>query len=83
MKLIVTPPAAKALSRLPKPDGVALKAKLDAVAEDPTAPHGFVKGFGKNMYRARHGDYRAVYTIDRVRDAVVVRAIGNRKEIYR
>lgn len=83
VKLIVTARAAKALDRLPKPDAVALKAKLDAAAADPMAPHGFAKAFGENMYRVRHGDYRAVYTIERARGEMVVVSVGNRKEIYR
>jgi mRNA interferase RelE/StbE len=83
MKLIVTPRAVKALNRLPKPDALALQAKLEAVAADPIGQHGFAKGFGENIYRVRHGDYRAVYTIDRAGDELIVISIGNRKEIYR
>jgi mRNA-degrading endonuclease RelE of RelBE toxin-antitoxin system len=84
VKLIVSPAALKALSQMPKKDSDALLAKLEAVADKPFGTHPWAKRLqGSTAYRVRHGDWRAIYHINADVQAVVVDAIGNRKEIYR
>jgi mRNA-degrading endonuclease RelE of RelBE toxin-antitoxin system len=37
----------------------------------------------KDSFRVRHGDWRAVYVVDRAADVVRVERIGHRSEVYR
>ena len=37
----------------------------------------------RNMFRLRIGDYRALYTLNRVERKIIVHAVGHRSEIYR
>jgi mRNA interferase RelE/StbE len=43
----------------------------------------WAKAVGGGRGRIRHGDWRAVYTIDGDVMVVTVLKIGNRKEVYR
>lgn len=38
---------------------------------------------GGKGYRIRIGDYRVVYTIDKISKIVIITKVGHRKEIYR
>lgn len=38
---------------------------------------------GGQGYRIRIGDYRVVYTIDKVSKTVIITKVGHRKEVYR
>lgn len=78
-----TPAAAKALMALPSKDAQALRNKLVTVAEAPFAAHAWAKRLtGSAYYRARQGDWRAVYRIDTKAGLVEVIKIANRREIY-
>lgn len=60
-----------------------IRAKIDALAEDPR-PRGCEKLEGmKASYRVRVGDYRIVYAVsDELRTVEIVR-IANRRDVYR
>lgn len=75
--------ATRSLRELPKRDGVALYAKLEALAADPLGRHPFAKAFGDGKGRVRQGDWRALYRIDQERDEIVVSSIAHRREAYR
>ncbi len=84
MQIVMLPAAAKSYAALPKRDRAAIRARLEAIAADPHGQHGAavkpLKGEPKGRFRVRAGDYRAIYTI--AADALVVVAVGNRKDIY-
>lgn len=72
--------AIKALKRMPRGDALAVTAKIDAWAADRKS--GDVKRLkGSQMYRLRHGDYRAVFSVSS--SAIEVHNIAHRRDIYR
>ncbi|HYF85677.1 type II toxin-antitoxin system RelE family toxin [Azospirillum sp.] len=83
MKLVIEASALKMLLRMPASDADGLRRKLKAFAAAPHDPHPWAKAFGGGRGRIRHGDWRAVYTIDGDVMVVTVLKIGNRKEVYR
>lgn len=84
MKLTLTPAAAKALRQMPKTDAAALVEKLETLAAAPFATYPWAKRLvGTKSFRVRQGDWRAIYTVDRATQEVVVIGIANRREVYR
>jgi mRNA interferase RelE/StbE len=84
MRLIVAPDAVKALRKMPPKDARALMTKLEILAAAPFAPYPWAFRLTNSAaYRVRHGDWRAVYRIDREAQVVLVDRIGNRREIYK
>ncbi len=79
----IEPSAMRALAKVPLPDRLKIKARIDLLAAAPRPP-GVVKLSGaENLYRIRVGDYRVVYQIlDKVLRVIVIR-IGHRGEVYR
>jgi mRNA interferase RelE/StbE len=77
--------AAKALRRMPKAVATTLRARLGAIAVAPFGHHANVERMEglKDSFRLRHGDWRAVYVVDRGADVVRVERIGHRGEVYR
>ena len=45
--------------------------------------HQALTGRWRGYYRLRVGDYRALYTLDREHQRVVVELVGHRSEVYR
>jgi mRNA interferase RelE/StbE len=59
--------------------------RLRAVAADPSGPHLFVRPImgEAGLHRLRHGDWRAIYRLDRAEDVMVVEHVAHRREVYR
>lgn len=57
--------------------------KLKDVAADPFGRHPGAAAMTGGGHRLRHGEWRAVYRIDRDGDAVIVDAVKHRREVYR
>ncbi len=82
-EIVLTRASERGLGSLPKADLRRVDAKILGLAETPRPP-GATKLEGmENLYRIRSGDYRIVYQIDEARRAVVIAAVGNRRDIYR
>ena len=77
------PPRVAKTSAMPRAVAKRLLSRLERVAEDPHAPQIGVKPLvGRaGAFRARQGDWRAVYSIEG--GDVIVERIGHRKVIYR
>ncbi|MEO5336857.1 MAG: type II toxin-antitoxin system RelE/ParE family toxin [Magnetospirillum sp. WYHS-4] len=57
---------------------------LKEIAADPFAPCAKAKKLtGHPGFRARHGDWRAVYRLDLETEEMVVDRVGHRREVYR
>ena len=70
---------------LPRRDQLRVRAKIDALAEDPRPP-GAVKlsgGGSEEQYRIRAGHYRIIYEIQEQVLLVLVVRVGHRSEVYR
>jgi mRNA interferase RelE/StbE len=83
-RLALKASAAKELEAVePKRLRQRLVAAIAGLADNPR-PAGCEKLAGaEDAYRIRHGDYRAVYTIDdKARVALLVK-VGHRREVYR
>jgi len=75
--------ALKQLEKLPKSIAIKAVSKASALADNPRPP-GCVKLAGAgNLWRVRSGDYRIVYSIDDTGQAVEVRIVAHRREVYR
>jgi mRNA interferase RelE/StbE len=82
LELRLSKTALKAARALPPKDWEALRKKLAAYAADPRGDHPWARALtGVEGLRIRHGDYRAVCALEP--GALVVVALGHRKEIYR
>ena len=73
--------AQKGLADLPKPDFLKMKDALLELANDPR-PFGCKKLSGRDGWRIRTGNYRAIYEIDDDLKTVTILDVGNRRDIY-
>lgn len=73
--------AQKELSDLPKADYERVRDAVAALSQNPR-PAGCKKLIGREGWRIRSGDYRAIYEIDDARHKVTVLHIGHRRNIY-
>lgn len=79
-----TKAATKTLRRMPRELAERFTAAFRALAEDPQRKDLDVKPLqGRDGYRLRIGDWRAVYAIDKGRLVILVLAIGPRGDIYK
>jgi mRNA-degrading endonuclease RelE of RelBE toxin-antitoxin system len=80
--ILQSPEAEADIERLASVDGDAarrLKDKLKGMSPNPYATDGLVK-LGKNAYRIRQGDWRALILIDDEQRAVLVERVKRRNE---
>ena len=76
--------AADDLRKLPPDVRLALRERIDALAQDPRPPGtAELAGKLKGLRKLREGDYRAVYSVDEKARVVSVWRIGHRRNIYR
>lgn len=73
--------AQKELSDLPKADYERVRDAVAALSQNPR-PAGCKKLIGREGWRIRSGDYRAIYEIDDALHKVTVLHIGHRRNIY-
>ncbi len=83
MRLVLTRQATEGLNRMPVRDRMALGQKLRQFAEDPYGAHAFAKAFSATEGRLRHGQWRAVYRIDKGVVTVTIVRVAHRSEVYR
>jgi mRNA interferase RelE/StbE len=73
--------AERALRRMPR--NTAERSKLVALAKDPFARNPNVKKLsGRDAWRLRIGDWRALYTIDRTNQMISIMVIRPRGSAY-
>ncbi len=79
------PSALRDLRKLPRPVQKKIIQKLDFYTASAN-PLVFAKALADRRYgeyRFRAGDYRIIFDVDAKRRAIVVLAVGNRKDIYK
>jgi mRNA interferase RelE/StbE len=75
--------ADKTLRRMPSNTALRIRSKLLALAEDPLARNPNVKKLsGRDAWRLRIGDWRALYTFDRTDRVILVMVIRPRGGAY-
>lgn len=75
--------AEKALEKLPRKLQERIRARIDALADDPR-PRGCTKLAARDgLYRIRSAAYRVIYTVEDERLLVLILDVGNRREVYR
>ncbi len=84
MELIFHRRAEKALRRMQPRTSAAIIAALERIAADPLARHPNVKPLvgWQDGYRLRHGDWRALYRLDRRSGRMIVEIVGARGDVY-
>jgi mRNA-degrading endonuclease RelE of RelBE toxin-antitoxin system len=83
VKLLLSPAARKALAAMPAKDRSAMLGKLKNIASAPFDRQPGATALAGGGFRLRHAQWRAVYQLDATEDAMVVEAVGHRREIYR
>jgi len=79
--VLILPSAQKQLSKLPNNVATRIEDKMLELENDPRPP-GCKKLKGRDAYRIRIGDYRAIYEIQDAKLIVTVITIGDRKNVY-
>jgi mRNA interferase RelE/StbE len=79
--VLILPPAQKQLNKLPNTIASRIEDKLLELEDDPRPP-GCKKLRGRDAWRIRIGDYRAIYEIHDGKLIVTVITIGHRREVY-
>ncbi len=82
MKLLLSRSAQKDLDKLSDEITLRISKKLYDLALNPYM-HGYEKLSGNKGYRIRIGDYRVVYTIDKVSKTLAIIKVKHRREVYR
>ena len=72
----------KAIARLPEDDYQRMNDAIDALADDPRPP-GCEKLSGREGYRIRVGEWRAIYRVDDQQRRVDVVRVAHRRDVYR
>lgn len=80
-QVIISNKAEKALQKLPGIAYARMVAALRNLAQDPR-PAGCKKLKGREAWRIRIGDYRAIYEVEDDKLIVLIISIGHRKDIY-
>jgi mRNA interferase RelE/StbE len=85
MELLIEKHAARRLARLPPKLARAILTELRSIATSPFASHANVKRLKgeKDHFRLRHGDWRALYRLDREGQRMIVEAVVPRGSAYR
>ena len=84
MKLIFSPGAVKALTKLPRKEANGLLEKLKEVAAAPMGQYLWAKRLTDQPgFRVRQGDWRAVYRLDHDAGEMIVDKVDNRSEVCR
>ena len=81
-RVVIDRTAEKELARLPDDVLRLLAKRIAALADDPR-PHGCQKLAGREAYRIRQGDYRAVFAIDDAARLVTLVRVAHRSDVYR
>ncbi|OQY52855.1 MAG: addiction module toxin RelE [Candidatus Parabeggiatoa sp. nov. 2] len=82
-ELIITPKAAKVLSKMPRNTAALIYEKLNELAQDPYKPNQNVKKLkGRPGYRLRVGDWRVIYTLNNNEMEIVVIKVAPRGGAY-
>lgn len=83
-KVEFTKLAIKSLRKLPEDAREKLINKIEELAKDPFSPFLDIKNMqGRDGYRLRVGDWRAIYELNNHQLQIIVIKIGNRKEVYK
>ena len=82
-RLELLPDARADMSRLDPPVAQLVMRRLRRLTRDcDTARHVALTGRHAGKFRLRIGNYRALYTLDRVNRRIEVESIGHRSDVY-
>ena len=71
-------------NKLPAKEGSALLSKLKQIAADPAGQFLWAKRLsGRQGFRIRQGDWRAIYNLNFDADKMTVEKIAKRDEVYK
>lgn len=76
------PSAARALAKLDRAVQRRIARRVDRLASDPRGDAVKLRG-ADDVWRARVGDYRILYSIEDARLLVLVIKLGHRRDVYR
>lgn len=77
----ITRQANKELARLPTQVQDRIDAAIDALATTPRPPG--TRKLTSGAYRIRVGDYRVIFDVDDAAQAIIIRRVAHRSDVYR
>jgi len=80
--VFITRKVEKAIARLPEDAYQRMSDAIDALADDPRPP-GCEKLSGREGYRIRVSEWRAIYQVDDRQQRVDVIRVAHRRDVYR
>jgi mRNA-degrading endonuclease RelE of RelBE toxin-antitoxin system len=86
MRLVIERAALRRLNDMPQKARESLRHQLDVIAADPfnrELNDGPYQAGGKDCFKVRQGDWRAIYKIDRKAQEVRVQIVDTRGRAYR
>lgn len=81
-QIVFKPSAERELRKLPQKIIVKASRMIEELARNPYPPY-ISKLMGENTYRMRVGDYRILYTINKIEKIVYIKRVKHRKDVYR
>jgi len=81
-KIVFAKKSLKSLNKIPEKEAKKILRVLFKLKENPF-PKGCAKLSGRDYYRIRIGDYRAVYKVIGNELKILIIRIGHRKEVYK
>jgi mRNA interferase RelE/StbE len=82
MKIIFKKSAEKEILSLERKTSRKIFSKISLLSESPFPP-GSQKLEGGTGYRIRIGNYRVIYTINKLKKVILITKIAHRKEVYK
>jgi mRNA interferase RelE/StbE len=74
--------AQKEVAQLPKQEYQLVKEAIENLSQEPR-PQGCKKLTGREGWRIRVGDYRVIYEIEDVQQALTILHVGHRRDVYK
>ena len=83
LRIEIAGEAAGVLRRLPTKHALQIDERIRRLATEPFPPGSLKLQGTTDVYRVRQGSYRILYRVRRADNALIIEAIGDRKDIYR
>jgi mRNA interferase RelE/StbE len=82
-KVILKPSVEKDLRTLPASVVKRVFKQMEALADDPFSSRAIKLAGAEQLYRVRIGDYRLIYSVEKISRQVIVFYIRHRRDAYR
>jgi mRNA interferase RelE/StbE len=82
-KIVFKPSVEKDLRALPQSMSARVFKYIEALQDEPLPRQSIKLAGAEQLYRIRVGDYRVVYSFDRVTKQIIIHYLRHRRDVYR